>query len=47
MGHTIVENFLWKLQNKSKRVPPVDKLIAAWNAMLLVGTLLNWSCWVS
>ena len=34
-GHTIVENFLWKLQNKSKRVPPVDKLIAAWNAMLL------------
>lgn len=35
MGHTIVENFLWKLQNKSKRVPPVDKLIAAWNAMLL------------
>lgn len=35
MGHTIVENFLWKLQNKSRRVPPVDKLIAAWNAMLL------------
>ena len=34
-GHTIVESFLWKLQNKSRRVPPVEKLIPAWNAMLL------------
>lgn len=34
-GHLIVESFLWKLQNKSKRVPPVEKLIGAWNAMLL------------
>lgn len=34
-GHLIVESFLWKLQHKSKRVPPVEKLISAWNAMLL------------
>lgn len=34
-GHLIVESFLWKLQHKSKRVPPVEKLLRAWNAMLL------------
>lgn len=34
-GHTIVENFLWNLQHRSQKVPPVDKVISAWNAMLL------------
>ncbi|MBK8701244.1 MAG: HAD-IA family hydrolase [Saprospiraceae bacterium] len=34
-GKVITENFLWNIQAKCKRVPPVDKVIKAWNAMLL------------